>query len=123
MQIGGASAGLLKSKARILRAESESVAEKQILRLWLCKSERLFGNHEQTLLGAQPPQWRGQHTSSQDHHMYISWHQRKQAMEERGLPIGVIDQMQIVNHQNQRLRLALQIIDIGFCQRGDIEFA
>ena len=42
-------------------------------------------------------------------------------MEKRDYPIGVVDQMQVINHQYQRLRLSLQIICIGFRQRRDIE--
>src|SRR5574341_263039 len=119
VQISGAATSLFKSQSRLLRAES--VAEKQLLRLRLCKSKHLFGNHKQTLLGTQTPQRRRQQTSSQNQHVYFSRQQRKQAMEERNHPIGVVDQMQVVKDQKQWLRLSLQIIDKRFRQCGEVE--
>src|SRR5262245_22565453 len=121
MQIGRAPAGALKSRTPLLRAES--VAGEQLLRLCLRKSEHLFGNHEQVLLGAESPHRRRQQTSSQNEHVRLSRKQREQTMEERDYPIGIVDQMQVVDHQRQRLRLSLQIIDKGFRQLRDIDFA
>src|SRR6266508_421711 len=121
MQTGCAPACSQESRARLLCAES--VAGEQLLRLYLRKSEHLFGNHEQLLLGAESPHRRGQQTSSQNEHVRLSRKQREQTMEERDYPIGIVDQMQVVNHQYQRLRLSLQIIDKGFRQLRDIEFA
>src|SRR5262245_66664955 len=121
VQIGRAPASALKSRTRLLSAES--VAGEQLLRLCLRKSEHLFGNQEQLLLGAESPHRRGQQTSYQNEHVRLSREQREQTMEERDYPIGVVDQMQVVNHQYQRLRLSLQVIDKGFRQLRDIEFA
>ena len=87
VQIGCAPASLLESQTRLLYAES--VAREQLLRLCLRKSEHLFGNHEQALLGAKPPHRRRRQTSSQNEYVCLSRKQRKQTMEERDYPIGV----------------------------------
>src|SRR5215510_9117758 len=121
MQTGCAPACSRESRARLLCAES--AAGEQLLRLCLRKSEHLFGNHEQVLLGAESRHWRRQQTPPQNEHVRLSRKQREQMMEERDYPIGVVDQMQVVNHQYQRLRLSLQIIDKGFHELRDIEFA
>src|SRR5215813_245489 len=103
MQTGCAPACSQESRARLLCAES--VAGEQLLRLCLRKSEHLFGNHEQLLFGAESRHRRRQQTSSQNEHVRLSRKQREQTMEERDYPISIVDQMQVVNHQYQGLRL------------------
>src|SRR5262245_16741203 len=120
VQIGRAPASALKSRTRLLSAEA--VAGEQLLRLCLRKSEHLFGNHEQALLAAESPHRRRRQTPPQNKHVYISWNQQEQTVEEWDYPIGVIDQLQVVDHRLATLRPSLHIIDKGFRQLRDVGF-